>query len=103
MNWKSFLIGVGVGIAGGYAASEIISQKSTISPEKVLVNVKNAFKENGSINGSWINMTMEPYEKDGFHYKVFRGGITRNHDGIGEQYEFIADAKTGVIIEVQKI
>ncbi|MFB6467627.1 PepSY domain-containing protein [Cytobacillus sp. Hz8] len=103
MNWKTFLLGIGAGIVGGYVTSELISKKTFISPEKVLENAKKSFKEHGSINGSWINMTVEPYEKGVLAYKVYKGGITREIEGINEQYEFISDALTGTIIDVQKL
>ncbi|OIK08986.1 peptidase M4 [Bacillus sp. MUM 116] len=103
MNWKSFLFGAAAGALGSIAVRELIAQKSTISPEKVLTNVKNQFKQNGAISGSWIHMKPEPYQKEHIHYQVFKGGISKNNSGENEQYEFIADAKTGTIIDVHSL
>ena len=103
MNWKSFLIGAGVGIAGGIAAREVLSHKATISPEKALSIAKAAFKKHGPISGSWILMKAEHYEKDELQYNVFRGGISRLIDEHIEQYEFITDAHTGTILEAYKL
>lgn len=103
MNWKSFLIGVSVGIVGGYTAKQIISQKTKVSPEKVLEHVKAQFKQNGPINGSWIHMKVEPYEQHQVQYQVYKGGISKNNDGKNEQYEFIADALTGTILDIRKL
>jgi predicted small secreted protein len=103
MNWKSFFLGAAVGAIGGYAATQIVSQKTKVSPEKVLEQVKKQFKQNGTISGSWIHMVAEPYEKQHIQYQVYKGGISKNQDGLNEQYEFIADALTGTLLDVNKI
>ncbi|MGG1675955.1 PepSY domain-containing protein [Neobacillus sp. NRS-1170] len=103
MNWKSFLIGAALGAISGYAAKEILSQKTTVTPEKVLEHVKKQFKHNGSISGSWIHMAVEPYEKQQIKYRVYKGGISKNNNGLNEQFEFIADAQTGTIIDIQPL
>ncbi len=103
MNWKSFLLGVGVGLAGGYAARELLAQKTSISPERALANAKEAFKKDGPISGSWIQMTKEPYKKGHLAYEVYRGGISRKDGEAHEQYEFIADAGTGIILDAYKL
>ncbi|WML25271.1 PepSY domain-containing protein [Neobacillus sp. OS1-33] len=100
MNWKSFLLGAAVGIIGGYAAKEVIACKMHVSPEKVLEQVKKQFNQNGTISGSWIHMEAEPYEKQQINYRVYKGGISKNNNGTNEQFEFIADAQTGTLIDV---
>lgn len=101
MNWKSFILGAAVGLISGYAVKEVISQKTYVSPEKVLENVKKQFKQNGNISGSWIHMEAEPYEKHQIQYQVYRGGISKNNNGINEQFEFIADASTGTLLDIK--
>lgn len=103
MNWKSFILGIGIGLVSGYATKEILAKKMHVSPEKALANAKEAFKELGSISGSWIQMKTEPYKKQHLTYTVYKGGLTRNVDGQYEQYEFIADSETGAIIDVYKV
>ncbi|MDP4107744.1 MAG: PepSY domain-containing protein [Bacillota bacterium] len=100
MNWKPFMIGTAVGLIGGYAAKEMISKKVNRSAEKVLDDVKNQFKQHGNISGSWIHMEAEPYEKEQISYKVYKGGITTYENGEQKQFEFIADAGTGTIIDI---
>ncbi|MFD0827246.1 PepSY domain-containing protein [Neobacillus sp. M.A.Huq-85] len=100
MNWKSFILGAAAGAISSLAIREIISKNSTVSPERVLENVKKQFKQNGAINGSWIHMEPVPYEKQQIHYQVYKGGISKNNEGTAEQYEFVADAKTGTVIDV---
>jgi predicted small secreted protein len=99
MSWKTFLMGVGAGLAGAYAVRELASQKETVAADKVLQNAKAAFKKSGPISGSWINMNAEPYTKHPIEYQVYKGGISRTADGKVEQYEFIADAATGAILD----
>jgi len=103
MNWKSFFLGAAVGIVGGYVTKEILNQKTYVSPEKVLEHVKKQFKQNGPISGSWIHMVAEPYEKQQITYRVYKGGISKNNDGVNEQYEFIADASTGTILDIRRL
>ncbi|WP_174729390.1 PepSY domain-containing protein [Mesobacillus harenae] len=103
MNWKSFIYGVGIGAVSGFAAKELLSQKNLVSAEKVLDNTKAAFKKEGPISGSWINMNPEAYTKSPLEYKVYKGGITRNIGGRTEHFEFIADAETGTILDVYTI
>ncbi|PLR98185.1 hypothetical protein [Bacillus sp. T33-2] len=99
MNWKTFLLGFGAGLLGAYAVKELSARSETVSSEEVLKHVKAVFKKEGPISGSWINMNIEPHIKHPIEYQVYRGGISRNIDGVYEQFEFIADAKTGTILD----
>jgi predicted small secreted protein len=105
LNWKSFMIGVGSGLVGGFAAYYLLANERIcfVSAEKVLDEVKAAFKEQGQIFGSWIHMEAQPFEKNHLKYMVYKGGITRNNNGKAEQYEFVADARTGTILSVEKM
>jgi predicted small secreted protein len=94
------MIGAAVGFVGGYAAKGVITKEVNRSPEKVLEYVKNQFKQQGHISGSWIHMEAEPYEKEQIRYKVYKGGISKHQNGEQKQYEFIADAGTGTIIDI---
>ena len=100
MNWKSFFLGAAVGIVGGYVSKEVITQKTNVSPERVLASVKKHFQLNGPVSGSWIHMEAEPYEKSQMTYRVYKGGISQTVEGAIQQYEFIADAQTGTVIEL---
>ncbi|HYK72524.1 MAG TPA: PepSY domain-containing protein [Pseudoneobacillus sp.] len=104
MKWKSFLLGVAVGAISSYATNKYITTQSFLSAEKVLEHAKKQFKENGPISGSWIHMKLEPFQKNQLSYQVYKGGIFRksNHEH-PEQYEFIADARTGTLLEVYPI
>lgn len=99
MNWKSFVLGLSVGLVSGFVAKELLETNTNVSPEKALSNAKSLFKQSGPISGSWIHMKPESYEKQGLTYDVYRGGISRTVGHEIVQYEFIADAKTGAIID----
>lgn len=103
MNWKTFFIGAAIGIIGGYAAKDILSQKLNISPEKALDFVKDRFKKHGPISGSWIHNETEPFKKKLINYRVYKGGISKNENGANKQYEFIVDASTGTILDVHPL
>ena len=101
MNWKSFLLGATVGYAAAIATKELLDPSRNPSPEKVLADVKERVKKNGKIYGSWIVMKPEVYVKDELTYEVYRGGVTRNTDDKRQQFEFVADRKTGTILELR--
>jgi predicted small secreted protein len=103
MNWKAFVLGAAAGLIAGYAVNEVITKKVNICPEKVLSDVKSQFKKQGPISGSWIQMEAVPYSKGQINYQVYKGGISTQENGINKQFEFIADASTGTILEVNPL
>ncbi|WP_156808106.1 PepSY domain-containing protein [Allofustis seminis] len=78
-------------------------KKKSVNPDHVLATVKKAFKEDGPIEGSWIEMTTAPWDRYAYHTSVYYGGITRLEDGEPVQYEFIADAHTGTLMNIYKV
>lgn len=103
MTWKSFIAGALAGAISGYLLNEAVKKNTSLSSETVLANVKKAFKEEGPIDGSWIQMTKEGFAKYAIKTKVYRGGITTSQNGERKQYEFIADAFTGSVLDVYPI
>lgn len=103
MNWKSFFLGLSVGIVSGYVTKELLDAKTVVSPEKALANAKDLFKQSGPVSGSWIHMNTEPFEKDTFAYTVYKGGISRAVNERIEQFEFIVDATNGSVLETFKL
>ncbi|QOR65876.1 PepSY domain-containing protein [Cytobacillus suaedae] len=102
MGWKKFLLGLGVGFAGAYLLKGSLPEQ-TLSAEKALKLAKASFKKNGPISGSWIHMVPETFEKFNISYSVYKGGISRNINNELKQYEFLIDAKTGSMLEVNPI
>ncbi|WP_141433774.1 PepSY domain-containing protein [Bacillus sp. 03113] len=99
MKSKSFLLGVTAGVIGGYLAKKYIIDQNGISSDKALELVKEAFKRDGAISGSWIHMKKEFFEKNDVQYEVYKGGISKTANGVIQQYEFIANAQNGEILE----
>ncbi|MFS0574821.1 PepSY domain-containing protein [Sporosarcina sp. 179-K 3D1 HS] len=101
MKMKEFIAGVLTGVAAGIVVNEAIDRVNRNVPaDAVLSNVKDAFKKEGPIDGSWIVMKTEPFTNEVISMDVYRGGISRIKNGELEQYEFAADAKTGTVVEL---
>lgn len=103
LNKRSFLLGTIVGIVLGFIAKAFLDEKQNLSPEVALERVKTAFQRTAPVSGSWIYIEPQSYEKNGLVYDVYRGGITRTIDDQQNQYEFYADVKTGVVIDVEEV
>ena len=78
-------------------------KKIPVSADRILEMVKKEFKKEGPIEGSWIEMTKVPWEKYNYQTKVYYGGISRFEEGKITQYEFIADAYTGSVMDIYKV
>lgn len=81
----------------------LIDRNSSVNPDRVLDRVKNDFREDGPISGSWIEMTKVPWSKYAYHTDVYYGGISRIEDGVLKHYEFIADAYSGSLVDLYEI
>lgn len=103
MKLKEFAAGVLTGAAAGLVVKEAVDRANSAVPaEQVLKTVKDAFKKEGPIDGSWIVMKTEPFTNNVISMNVYRGGVSRIKNGVLEQYEFAADAKTGTVVELVK-
>ncbi|AXH99495.1 hypothetical protein DV702_06895 [Sporosarcina sp. PTS2304] len=101
MRLKEFLAGILTGVAAGVIVNEAFNKfNEEVPADSVLKKVKDAFKEEGPIDGSWIVMKPEPYTNHVISMDVYRGGVSRMKDGKLEQYEFAADSKTGTVVEL---
>lgn len=96
-------LGISLGIISGIASTLWYQKKRTIDADVVLENVKEAFLNEGPIEGSWIEFEKKPLSKFAIHSKTYAGGISRLEDGVRVQYEFIADAYTGTVIDVKRV
>jgi predicted small secreted protein len=103
MKWKHFLIGAACGLATGWLVQTFFHNNQLLSSEEVIKKVKDSLKTEGKISGSWIITKPETLERDLITYQVYRGGITKLTDNDEINMEFLADAKTGTILEVKKI
>ena len=103
MNIRRVLLALGVGFAAGYVVKQQLNEYQSITPEEALEKAKTKFRRLGPINGSWIYMKPEKIEKNGLTYNTYRGGISRNVDGLNKQYDFHIDIETGAIIDVTEV
>lgn len=101
MNWKTFITGAAAGFAAGYVVKELSNKNSMVSPEKVLTTIKTTLGDEGTnIRGSWIMMKPEKYTRNSLDYDVYKGGLTKVDGRESSQFEFIADANTGTILDI---
>ncbi|WP_163653405.1 PepSY domain-containing protein [Listeria sp. PSOL-1] len=100
MNWKTFIAGSLAGAAVGHLIYHYLLEDKAISGDVILEKVKEAFKKEGPIEGSWIQLKKQHYKKYAIDTFVYHGGITAVREGEKLQFEFIADVNTGTIIDV---
>lgn len=96
-------IGVGFGVLGGIASTLWYRKKKTMSPDAVLDGVKAAFLAEGPIEGSYISFEKQPVRKFAVRSEGYVGGITRFEDSELIRYEFLADAYTGTVLEINRV
>lgn len=101
MKVKDFVAGIITGVAAGLIVNQAFEKMNPNTPaENVLNAVKDAFKKEGPIDGSWIVMKPEPFTNNVLTMEVYRGGISRIKNGELEQFEFAANSQTGTVVEL---
>lgn len=104
MKIRDYMMGLGSGVILGVISSQAVSRMNiNRSAELILKDVKDSFKQEGPIDGSWIYTSPEPFQKEAVRIHVYKGGISRIRNGEMEQFEFAADAKTGTVVELIKV
>ncbi|WP_080146123.1 hypothetical protein [Marinilactibacillus piezotolerans] len=96
-------IGFIVSFLLGFLLYPKVSKKQTIHADTILEQVKDQFREEGPIDGSWIELTKVPWKKFAYSTDVYYGGISRLEENVLVQYEFIADAYTGSLIDLYRV
>ena len=103
-NFKGGIaIGIGIGLLSGVASTLLIKNKQNLSADLILQRIKKAFLKEGPIEGSWISFEKQPVRKFAVHTEGYNGGITRLEDNRLVTYEFLADAKTGSVLDINRI
>lgn len=104
MNMKDFALGVATGVAAAILVKEMSERVSPYaSPNHILTSIKDEFKKQAPIDGSWIYMKTEKFSNGFTETPVYRGGISRMMNGEMENYEFAADARSGAIVELKQV
>ena len=93
----------GAGLAIGYSLSLIVQKRVPMNGDTILDRIKKAFLEEGPIEGSWIELTRVPLTKFALKTDVYYGGISRLEENQLVQYEFLADAYTGSILDIYRL
>ncbi|MEE6727215.1 PepSY domain-containing protein [Pediococcus acidilactici] len=73
-----------------------------VRPQAALARVRRSFEEKGRVEGAWIESKPSPLNRHGLKASVYYGGITKYENNELIQYEFIADAYTGTIIDIYR-
>ena len=101
---RDFAIGVVVGLATAVIIKEVSDRALPYkSADEVLAALKQQFKKDGHIEGTWVYMKPEQFENGYTSIPVYRGGITQIIDGESKTYEFVADAYQGILLEVTEV
>ncbi|MBP1039870.1 peptidase [Vagococcus sp. BWB3-3] len=97
------LAGLIVGTIGGAIGTIWYKKNKTMNADVILESVKSAFLKEGPIEGSWIEFSKQPLQKFAIKSKTYTGGITRLEDLEMVQYEFVADAYTGTVLDIYRL
>lgn len=96
------LLGSGI-VIGSALTALFLNRKKTVNGDQILENVKKMFLADGPIEGSWIELHPVPLTRFSSETDVYYGGISRKENDELVQYEFIADAYTGTILDIYKL
>lgn len=99
-----WIIPVTLGASGivGFIVGKLFGNRQ-VSADRILKLVKNDFASEGPLTGSWINDKAIPFQRFAVKTSAYQGGISRLEDGQQVDYEFIADAYTGSLLELKRI
>jgi predicted small secreted protein len=101
---RDFAIGVVVGLATAVIIKEVSDRALPYkSADEVLASLKQQFKKDGHIEGTWVYMKPEQFQNGYTSIPSYRGGITQVIDGESKTYEFVADAYQGILLEVTEV
>ncbi|KRN94636.1 PepSY domain-containing protein [Pediococcus stilesii] len=95
------LTAIGTFVLGSLITNQIKGHRK-VRPQAALARVRKSFEEDGPIEGAWIESKAAPLNRFGLRASVYYGGITKYEENELIQYEFIADAYTGTIIDIYR-
>lgn len=97
------IIGFLISLFLGILLHSQISKRRTLNADDILEKVKEQFRTEGPLDGSWIELTKVPWKKFAYETDVYYGGISRFEESDLVQYEFIADAYSGSLIDLYRV
>ena len=87
----------------GFLMGKTVFTRQYLTPDAILAQVKQAFRKESTIEGTWIDEHPHKHAQFAIHTMVYGGGLSRLEDNQLVSYEFIADAKTGSILKMQRL
>lgn len=102
-EWSLFSLILALTFVIGALSFRQYNENKALKADDILKNVKKEFLKDGSIDGSWIELTKVPWKKFAHKTDVYYGGISRYEDNKLVQYEFITDAYTGSVIDIYRV
>ena len=102
-EWSVLSIILIVSFLLGMLSFKQYSNSKALKADDILKDVKKEFIKEGPVDGSWIELTKVPWKKFAHKTDVYYGGVSRYVDNKLVQYEFIADAYTGSIIDIYRV
>ncbi|GEK28553.1 hypothetical protein [Furfurilactobacillus siliginis] len=92
----------GMGIAAGLGIGAFVRTRQFKHPDHILTNVKASFRKSGPLDGAWIEHHPVPFKRFGTQAMVYQGGVMKHEDGQLIVYDFLADSKSGKVVDVWK-
>lgn len=93
-----------IAAAAGFTAGLIVEKRNRckpLTPEKVLNFVKRSLQNKLPLDGAWIFLSPHEMTRNDLSAYVYQGGITvKGRDGV-RHYDFIADARTGSLLDLK--
>lgn len=105
-NKEAIIAGVLFGsglVIGSSLTALFLGKKKKVNGDRILDSVKKMFLADGPIEGSWIELHPAPLTRFSSETDVYYGGISRKENDELIQYEFMADAYTGTILDIYKL
>ena len=104
MKLRDFALGFVAGLAAAVIVKEVSDRALPYrTADEILDELKQQFKKDGHIEGTWIYMKPEYFQNGYTSIPSYRGGITLIIDGESKNFEFVADAYQGILLEVKVV
>ncbi|WP_267201906.1 hypothetical protein [Limosilactobacillus kribbianus] len=99
-----WIIPLTLGASGvvGFIAGKLFGTRR-MSAGRILRMVRAEFAREGRITGSWIDHHAVPFQRFAVKTDAYRGGLTRRENDELVNYDFLADAYTGSLLELKRI
>lgn len=101
---EKILFFASLGIATGVSIGAAIQKAHLKRPERILTDVKTSFRKSGPLSGAWIEHHPLTRKIDSTSsVEVYSGGIIQQVADSTVIYAFLADSRTGKVVDVWKI